>query len=120
VAAHLASGIKFRTLGPAITLEKPGGIFVHVSRNVMYSGRIIYIDRFGNLITNFKTEGIGAGELKVKDVTVPLKTAYGEVGEGEFVAYIGSSGLIEIALRNGSAQQMIDAGYGVSVELIVK
>jgi S-adenosylmethionine hydrolase len=119
VAAHIANGIKFRSLGPVITLQKPEDVFVNISSKTQYNGSIIYIDRFGNLITNFKMEKIIPAELKIKDVTMPLKTTYGEVGEGDFVAYIGSSGLIEIAVRNGNAQQIIRAGYGATVELVV-
>jgi len=120
VAAHLANGKKFSSLGPFITLKKPERIFVHISGNGEYNGNIIYIDRFGNLVTNFRTEKIGSAELKIKDIDVRLKTTYGEVNEGEIVAYPGSSGVIEIAVRNGNAQQMINAAYGAIVKLIVK
>jgi len=120
VAARLAAGIKFRSLGPTITLKKAEGIFVNIAGETQYHGSIIYIDRFGNLVTNFKMEKITSAELKIKEVGVPLKITYGEVREGEFVAYIGSSGLIEIAVRNGNVQKMINAGYGTTVELIIK
>jgi S-adenosylmethionine hydrolase len=120
VAAHLENGIKFRSLGAAISLKKPERILVQVSRKAQYNGSIIYIDRFGNLITNFKMEKIRSATLKINDVTIPLKLTYGEVREGEFVAYIGSSGLIEIAIRNGNAQETINAGYETAVQLIIK
>lgn len=118
VAAHLANGVKLRPLGHEMELEKSGKIFVHVIGEGQYNGSIIYIDHFGNLITNFAMKKIRSAKLKIKDATVDLKSTYGEVSDGEFVAYIGSSGLIEVAVRNGNAQQMLDAGYGTTVVLM--
>jgi S-adenosylmethionine hydrolase len=120
VAAHLASGIQFDSLGTPVTLKKPKEIFVNVSGKGHYKGNIIYIDRFGNLVTNFKLEKLRLAELKIKDLAMPLKTTYGEVNEGEFVAYTGSNGLIEIAIRNGNARQVLNADYGTRAELTVK
>jgi S-adenosylmethionine hydrolase len=120
VAAHLASGIQFNSLGTPVKLKKPKEIFVTVSGKDGYYGNIIYIDRFGNLVTNFKVENLRAAELKIKNVAMPLNTTYGDVNEGEFVAYTGSSGLIEIAIRNGNARQVLNADYGTGAELIIK
>src|SRR5215831_2342050 len=102
VAAHLANGIKFGALGRAISLNKSEEVIVHIQRRVQCGGIIIYVDRFGNLITNFKMKRMRSALLRINDISIPLKATYGEVGEGEFVAYFGSSGLIEIAVRNGN------------------
>jgi len=119
VAAHLTTGIKFKSLGTQITLKKPKEILVSISGKTHCHGSIIYVDRFGNLVTNFKMKKLRPAALKIKEFTVPLKTTYGEVNEGEFVAYTGSSGLIEIAVSDGNAQKMLDADYGTTVEFKV-
>ena len=120
VAAHLANGVKFRSLGPAIALKKSPRIFTDVSGNGEFNGNIIYEDRFGNLVTNFKMKNKSGSKLKINGVTVPLKVTYAEGSEGELVAYTGSSGLLEIAARNGNARQLLKAQYGDRVVLAAK
>lgn len=67
-------------------------------------GQVLHIDRFGNLITNVKSK-----DLPAKDVTVEVAGSsihgisdYYAQNEGA-MAIIGSSGYLEISLRNGSA-----------------
>jgi S-adenosylmethionine hydrolase len=120
VAAHLANGVKFRSLGPAIALKKSPGIFTDVSGKGEFNGNIIYEDRFGNLVTNLKMKNKTGSKLKIHGVIVPLKVTYADVSQGELVAYTGSSGLVEIAARNGNARQLLKAQYGDRVVLTAK
>lgn len=120
VAAHLANGMKLASLGTALSLKKPEAVFVNISGKGDYRGTVIYIDRFGNLVTNFRMEKIKEAQLKIKDQAVPLRNTYGNGKEGELVALIGSSGLIEIAVRNGDARQLLRVDYGTPVRLKVK
>lgn len=119
-AAHLANGINLASLGPFISLEKPERVFINVSPKGDYQGTVIYIDRFGNLITNFQIKKIRPAELKIKEHLVYLQNTYGDVKEGELLALTGSSGLIEIAVRNGSAKEMLYADYGMPLQLRIK
>jgi S-adenosyl-L-methionine hydrolase (adenosine-forming) len=118
-AAHLAKGIKITSLGPSISLKKPKDIFIPVSNKGDYNGTVIYSDRFGNLITNFQTKKIRQAELKIKEKVVYLHNTYGDVNEGELLALTGSSGLIEIAVRNGSAKEKLHADYGTPLQLSI-
>ena len=119
-AAHLANGIKLTSLGSSISPEKPGDAFITVLGEGDYSGVVIYIDRFGNLITNFQMKKIRKAELKIKETVVFLQNTYGDVNKGELLALTGSSGLIEIAVRNGSAKEMLAADYGTLLQMKVK
>lgn len=69
------------------------------------SGVVISVDRFGNAITNIV--GLRAGILEVSGLALPLRRTYGDVPPGTPLAIVGSSGLIEIAVRDGSAARLL-------------
>jgi S-adenosylmethionine hydrolase len=101
-AAALARGVALETLGeplssPAIR-RTPETVR---EANGWIRGEVISIDRFGNAITNLV--GHHAVEVRAGPVIVPVRSTYGEVEPGQAVAVIGSSGLLEIAVRDGSA-----------------
>ncbi len=70
------------------------------------SGEILYIDSFGNIITNIPYELIKNYHCSVKIKNRRLgriRKSYSEVPIGYPVAIIGSSNMIEIAVNSGSA-----------------
>lgn len=73
-----------------------------------YRLSIWYVDRFGNLITNFE-KGFSSGPFRVRvgDQEVRLVNTYAEGREGELIALFGSEGFLEIAIKNGSAFEKI-------------
>jgi len=81
-------------------------------------GRIVHIDQFGNLITNFKREDLPeepfAVEVSNRFIS-RLSRTYGE-GEG-LLALIGSSGYLEIAVKGGSARDFLGAAVGDDVKI---
>jgi hypothetical protein len=122
VAAQLSLGLEPERLGPMLTeiqmLDWPEA---KRSGNCI-DGAVQWIDRFGNLITN-----IGAGILADCKTAAGLRircagreingliSAYGMRGPGDCAALIGSSGFLEIAVVNGSAAKIINAGIGTPV-----
>jgi S-adenosylmethionine hydrolase len=78
-------------------------------------GEVIAIDRFGNAITNCL--GLHGGTVEVAGLAIPLVRTYGLVPPGVVVAVLGSSGLIEIAERDGSAAQRLGLTRGAPVLL---
>ncbi|MDQ3950118.1 MAG: SAM-dependent chlorinase/fluorinase, partial [Gemmatimonadota bacterium] len=56
--------------------------------------------RFGNAITNLL--GLRAQSVEVNGTVLPLRRSYADVPQGEAIALVGSTGLIEIAVRDGS------------------
>jgi S-adenosyl-L-methionine hydrolase (adenosine-forming) len=77
-------------------------------------GEIVYIDRFGSLVTNLTTELVPTyARLEIEDLDLgPLRRTYNDVTSGGLLAYIGSGGAIEIAVRNGSAARRLGVGVG--------
>jgi hypothetical protein len=79
-------------------------------------GEIITIDRFGNAITNVPGPLPGYG-VWVGAMHLPLHHTYADVAPGEPVALTGSSGLIEVAVREGSAAQRLGLTRGTAIVL---
>jgi S-adenosyl-L-methionine hydrolase (adenosine-forming) len=78
-------------------------------------GQVIAIDRFGNAITNLL--GLRAQSVEVNGTVLPLRRAYADVAAGEPIALVGSTGLIEIAVRNGSGAATMGLERGSVVVL---
>lgn len=99
VAAHLAAGAPFLAVGPRVDpvrrpLPLPDGD----------RGEIIYIDHYGNCVTNLP--GRTGGEVVSGAHTAPVCEAYGDAGCGALLALTGSTGRLELAVRNGSAAEL--------------
>lgn len=107
VAARLVSGYSPPDFGKATRLtgklpwgpRQPG------------VGRIIHVDVFGNLITDLPPAEAG-GHVLVGTRRVPLMRTYEEVMPGEVLAYAGSQGTIEIAIRDGRADTTLGMSRG--------
>jgi hypothetical protein len=86
------------------------------------TARIIHLDAFGNATTNLSHELLG--NRRVKGIRIKgrdlgrLRRTYWDVAPGKPLALIGSSGLLEIAVRDGSAAQ--DLGLRVGDEVNVE
>jgi hypothetical protein len=78
-------------------------------------GLVLTVDRFGNLITNLT--GRGDGTVEVQGKLLRIVRTYGDVTEGELLALIGSHGLLEVAVRGGSAARTLGIGRGAPVTL---
>ena len=78
-------------------------------------GEVLTIDRFGNALTNLVTR-VG-GSVLVNDQLLPIVRTYADVNIGEMVALVGSSGFIEIAVRNGNASARLQLQRGSEVVL---
>jgi S-adenosyl-L-methionine hydrolase (adenosine-forming) len=115
VAAALAVGAPLHTLG-----EPFQGIPDRLAFTSPYYegktvvGEVIYIDRFGSLITNLTTELVPShATLEVEDLDLgPVRRTFSDVAAGGLLAYIGSGGALEIAVNNGSAARRLGVGVG--------
>jgi len=80
-------------------------------------GRVLHIDRFGNCITCLHSSDLGNLDpnrlrLRLRAARARgLKRTYSEVPRGRALALLGSSGFLELALREGSAARR----YGIRV-----
>jgi S-adenosyl-L-methionine hydrolase (adenosine-forming) len=113
-AAALALGVGLDALGTPVTqpvirrTPEP-----HRIDDGVIAGVVIGIDRFGNAITNLV--GLRAGIIDTAGKTLPVGRTYGDVAPGTALAIVGSSGLIEIAVRNGDAARLLNLTRGSPV-----
>lgn len=78
-------------------------------------GTVITVDRFGNAVTNLLAAH--GGTVEVGSLRLPVLRTYADVAPGTAIALAGSSGLIEIAVRDGSAASLLGVGRGTTVLL---
>lgn len=109
---------------PISTFTKPINNPVLLNVALMTSGRagrIVHIDHFGNATSNIPQELLEAnqgGQIVAGGQQVgPLRQTYADVAVGRPLALIGSSGLLEIAVRDGSAARMLGLRIHDPVEL---
>jgi len=140
-AAYLAAGIPLQALGPPVTdpvtLPLP---HLEIGRGQV-EGEVLHADRFGNLITSVGRLRWDGDDLVLipafrrdlsPPVRIPAMTArielagqalvgiqrtYGEVALGELLALVGSEGFLEVAVRQGNAQETVGARRGYLVRV---
>ena len=78
-------------------------------------GTVITIDRFGNLVTNLMSRR--GGVIEFAGQSLPIVRTYSDVEPGALVALVGANGLVEVALRDGSAAERLHARRGDTVVL---
>jgi S-adenosylmethionine hydrolase len=116
-AAELAQGIALDALGeplaqpiirrtPEATRREDGAV----------QGVVIAIDRFGNAVTNLMAWR--GGVVMVGDRRLALARVYADAERGAPIALVGSSGLVEIALREGNAALKLGLTRGTEVVLL--
>jgi len=116
VAAHLAGGLALDALGPPAgpltNLELPCA----VATLDMVVGEVLYVDHFGNLITSILASQLQPdAQIVVGAQRLPLVRAYAEVAPGEPLALVGSTGRLELSVRDGSAADVLEIDAGESV-----
>jgi S-adenosylmethionine hydrolase len=109
-AAALARGEDVLMAGPVVRLA---GALPWGAREAGH-GRIVHIDHFGNLISDLPAAEAG-GAIAIAGRNLPLVATYEDVAPGQLLAYIGSAGTIEIAVRDGRADALLDTPRGTAV-----
>ena len=109
VAAQLATGqaVDARPV-PAESVEQPGW------PNDLF--RVVYVDRYGNAITGIRAGQLDATRvLHVNGHALHAQRTFSEVPAGTPFWYENSSGLIELAVNRGRADEQLGARVGVTV-----
>jgi S-adenosylmethionine hydrolase len=114
-AAALAGGTPIHALGEPLTTMPVRLTYAephYEGKSVV--GEILYVDRFGTLVTNLTTELVPPyAVLEVEGLEIgPLRRTFGDVPTGGLLAYVGSAGAVEIAVRDGSAARRLGLGLG--------
>ena len=112
-AAHLARGVSPDAFGRAIdpgTLTRLG-VLPHEGDD----GEIWTFDHFGNAITTLKARATPPTSMAVGGRGLPFASHYAAVAVGEPLGLVGSSGLLEVAVRDGSAREALGLEVGDTV-----
>ncbi|HEY3304545.1 MAG TPA: SAM-dependent chlorinase/fluorinase [Candidatus Binatia bacterium] len=123
VAAHLSLGAAVHKLGSKLkTYTRLDWPEVMKTEDGI-QGEIIYIDNFGNLITNLSEQDLKSLRRKklavsLADVTIHgLASNYAGAEKGDYAALINSWGLLEISCFNGRAHFRSGADIGDPVHI---
>ncbi len=119
-AAHLARGVPLDAFGGP--LDSPTRLELPRPRRAgdEIVGEVVLSDRFGNLVTNIPEAWIPShAHVAVREHTVgPVLQTYADVASGDVLALIGSTGHLEISVRDGSAAERLEVGRGVAVRVV--
>ncbi|MBC8183222.1 SAM-dependent chlorinase/fluorinase [candidate division KSB1 bacterium] len=120
VAAHLSNGVSIESLGEIITDFDRGKLQWPVFSKNKITGTIIHIDTFGNLISNIEEKDLLNRSVSIKAGKIlleKLSNSYAEVNMGQPLAIFGSSGFLELAVRNGNAKDFLSLNIGDRFEV---
>jgi S-adenosylmethionine hydrolase len=126
VAAHILNGTLFKEIGEIIhdyidlNLEQ-----TQITREYI-TGKILYIDDFGNIITNIQTNLL-INRLehnkklvvftKEKRKEIPFVKTYNDVKKGNFLITNSSSGYLEISVNQKKASKILNAKLGEEIRI---
>lgn len=122
-AAHLSRGVPLRRLGPA--LEEIVRLPWPEPRRAgdQLRGEVVYVDRFGNAITNIdpgalgRFSGAGFRVFRQGKRLCDVAECYAAVAAGHAVAIMGSTGFLEIAVNGGNASRQLNLPVGTVVSV---
>jgi S-adenosyl-L-methionine hydrolase (adenosine-forming) len=126
VAAHLAHGLPPARFGRPVSDYMRGEFALPVLTGKSgWTGSVLKVDRFGNLITNFPSAehaGLRTGGFEIRAgrrrITA-CASSYAHGRHGELIVIAGSSGFLEIAANQRSAAKLTGSAAGDVVQLIL-
>ena len=125
-AAYLSRGVRLAALGPELAAMTQGPVMPVVTEagNELRGG-IVYIDGFGNLVTNIdrkclehfagRFRGFNLSVRIGRGASIEILKAYGEARPGSTLALFGSFEMLEVAVRDGSAADKFAGATGMPV-----
>ncbi|RMD98972.1 MAG: hypothetical protein D6814_06465, partial [Calditrichaeota bacterium] len=122
LAAHLANGEKLENLFAPISGIVQMPPLQPVIQDDKIIGQVVYVDRFGNLITNIAKaqlpEEYSRTRVKIGKMDLgPVVPFYAAGQEGKPLATVGSFDRLEIAIRGGSAAEFFPVYRDLRIEV---
>jgi len=123
VAAHLVNGTFLTHVGDALTDPQRLSLPTFTVSDDAISGEIIYVDSFGNCVSNIPESALPRPESETTitvlagDRALPYVRTYGVVPDGAPLALIGSHGYLELAARRGNAAHLYGFAIGTPVRV---
>ena len=119
VAAHLARGVPPEQLGDIVDQVTCLNIYPPDRRGGAVEGRVIFVDHFGNLVSNIRSGHLPGDGVEVEVGGRTIRELVRSFAEGgHLLALVGSHGFLEVAARNGSAAARLGVGVGSSVRVL--
>jgi len=120
--AHVSGGIRFEEVGSKIDDFVDMDFEKVEVKDKSIKGEVIFIDDFGNIITNIAGDIIleiadPGTQLCVFGSKIPFLHAYGEVDIDDALTLIGSHGFLEISINQGSAAHVFGIRNGDRVNV---
>jgi hypothetical protein len=85
------------------------------------TGTVLYVDHFGNLITNIKKSDLPDKDILIEAAGRLIQGITNYYAEGEeLMTIIGSSGYLEISLKNGSAADFLNTTIGDEIKVTLE
>jgi len=115
-ACHIARGGSLQVIGKPVKQIKERVMFRAVSEEKLIRGMALYIDHYGNVLTNIdknlfnQYNKFASFSIQMRRSEYEIRAiskSYGEVPEGEKLALFSSSGLLEIAMNQGNASRLL-------------
>jgi S-adenosylmethionine hydrolase len=125
-AAHLAKGARASSFGKSIEdYLRPSFTDPQRTSKRQWVGAVLHIDRFGNMITNFRIDEFPTIRDRPFEFAVgtrhltDLGSTYAEMPVGEPFVIAGSSGYLEVAANQAPAARILGCGVGAPCELTI-
>lgn len=126
VAARLSLGLDPALLGKHLKQLTPLPTPSPVRKKSTLQGEVIRVDHFGNALTNIGEKLLTSSDMKKAAVKVgdfsigKIRNTYADQKAGKPLALMASSGFLEIAVREGSAAQILGLKPGSPVTVFLK
>lgn len=127
-AAWLSKGVEADKFGDEITDYVRFNVPAARKEGNVVSGEVVYIDKFGNCITNISSDdigplmepgGISGCKIHVNDVIIEkISPFYAHSPKGVPAAVINGNGYLEIFVNLGDARRVLNLKRGEKVRLI--
>ena len=115
-AAHLACGGALADLGPPVSDVTKLALPEPERTEDGVRGEVMHVDRFGNAVTNIHVsmlrDALDQARVHAGGCELPMLRTYADAASGAPLALAGSSGYIEVAVREGSAAETLGLRRG--------
>jgi S-adenosylmethionine hydrolase len=127
VAAYIARGVPFGEIGTQTKhfVDLQFNLGEHQGNQII--GKVLYVDRFGNLITNIPRDILPSDieQKKAMVITsdrrweqIPFVSSYGFAKQGDILLTIGSNHFLEISVNQGNAAQILGLQADAEIQLL--
>jgi S-adenosyl-L-methionine hydrolase (adenosine-forming) len=125
-AGWIAAGGDWSDVGPALStselvrLSTTSAEVIDTESERVIHGRVLVADRFGNLVTNIQNsllDGYAVDSMSADGGAIGVHATFGDVAEGESLAYPGSGDYVEIAVNLGRADQRFSTDSTILMKL---